>query len=347
MGVVASIAQGVMDGAQIALPMASIHDIPNIPQDVAVKGVVDAVLEVTNHDPLGATAHLKGGRTYLATPPLKDQGNMHGPFAWFDLPDVKVGLGKQSTTFTADYVLTNSTLLEAWTAQFKSGAEVRLVVTGDEVVSVNPLDPVRYTLKLNKEVKCTKVETNDPTNDDPPPVYDKLSMKCEYVGQAEPQESWDSVTFRTYVNDDYCLDLKDGKAKAGQGIVLDKCDKKKTSQLWLWEYNADGSRSVKYSTDSSKCWHFPDISSTSSNRFMVLEDCAESSPNQSFRYDAKTQSIRPTADDGLCLDLPDEKLKCHGGCKVGLAACSTEEYGVRGQDWVPRPFESPKPAVLV
>lgn len=189
MGIVQSIAQTILDDTKISLPLATISKIPDIPYDIDVVGQIAQTLEIVNNNPLGSSAHVKSSRATLIVPPLPDSlgpelAGLSGEFAHFDLPELDVGFGKTSKKFTADFTVTNKTLLVGWTFQALIGGEAKLGVTGNPEVAISPKDPYTYKLDLSKELTCKPVNGTAHVGvgaTDDPDFIAPVSISCSFA----------------------------------------------------------------------------------------------------------------------------------------------------------------------
>jgi len=252
------------------------------------------------------------------------------------LPKLNVGLGTTKKTFDTEFVVTNKTILVGWTFEALIGGEASLVVRGNPTVSVNPLDPITYNLDLAKELKCKPLQNSSHLRaGDDPDIIAPVSISCEYVGLPDPAYFYDAITVTSNVDSAHCLDLAGKNTKNGNHINVYPCNKG-SNQQWQWDQSTNAVYLASESGHADKCWQVTAIGEPDypdKDKWLVIHDC-DGSDKQAFHYDEKKRTISPVSDPALCLDLPDFKVDCSGGCQVGLWPCSDQ----LNQKWTRRDY---------
>lgn len=184
MGVVQSVAQGVVNKVQVRLGKSTIFNIPD-QGDEPLRGVLEAVVEIENHDLLGADATTKPTTASLEMPVFKGFEQFAGVFGHFELPKMHIGMGTKQHKFTADLILTNKTTLITWALAMgtkAAGDGFPLTIRADPVVSVAVVDPVSVVLRLDKELECIPILPPSQNG-----VINNISMSCDYIDNAPPR----------------------------------------------------------------------------------------------------------------------------------------------------------------
>jgi hypothetical protein len=192
MGVVQSVAQGVVNKVQVRLEFANISDIPDGGDDPVVKGFIKGTMDLTNNDILGKFASTRAATATLEMPVVEGVEEYAGVFGHFQLPTLDIGMGMKQHNFTADLILTNRTTMVMWTLGMAMFADkgIPLNIRGDPVVSVAGVDPVTFALKLDKQLNCVSLIPPDADSNgfNSTGVLDPVTMTCEYVGPAPARE---------------------------------------------------------------------------------------------------------------------------------------------------------------
>jgi hypothetical protein len=203
MGVVQSVAQGVVNKVSVRLGKSTIFNIPD-QGDEPLTGVLQAVVEIENHDDLGALASTKATTASLEMPVVKGFEQYAGIFGHFTLPALKIGMGTKQHSFTAELTLTNKSTLIIWALSMglkQVGGGFPLNIRADPVVSVAGVDPVTVVLRLDKELLCKPILP--PTTTTLPPtqngaydsaydgVINNISMTCDYLTNAPARPKGD------------------------------------------------------------------------------------------------------------------------------------------------------------
>lgn len=187
MGLVQSVAQGVVNKVQVRLAKATISHIPEDYQPTAT-AIIEGYIEINNDDELGAFAATKSTTASLEMPSGGDYGDYAGRFAHFVLPELDIGMGNKSHHFANEIMLTNTSTLMVWfLAALTTPGGMPLNIRADPVVSVAGPDPVSYVLTLDKQLQCTALPEVG-VGSDSTGYSDPISITCEYVGPAPARE---------------------------------------------------------------------------------------------------------------------------------------------------------------
>lgn len=154
MGVVQSVAQGIANKIKINVEKAIIHDLPDGPEAQLV-GTVDGTVDVTNTNPLAVGAAIKAAVVYLEMPVVKGYEAFAGIFSYFDLPALKIGLGKKAHDYHSVFVVTNKTRYAMWAAAMMANpGGIDLNIHAKPTVSIAAIDPIKYVLNVDKHIQC-------------------------------------------------------------------------------------------------------------------------------------------------------------------------------------------------
>lgn len=178
---VQSVAQGVVNKVQVRLGKSTIFNIPD-QGDEPLRGQLEAVVEIENHDLLGADASTKPTTASLEMPVFKGFEQFAGVFAHFDLPKLKIGMGTKQHKFTTDLILTNKSTLITWALALgtkAAGDGFPLTIRADPVVSVAVVDPISVVLRLDKELECMPILPPSQNG-----VINNISLSCDYIDNA-------------------------------------------------------------------------------------------------------------------------------------------------------------------
>jgi hypothetical protein len=183
MGVVQSVAQGVVDKVPLWLHEATIFE--PVPWMEGWPVRLEASIRIMNNDPLGDGATTHATTASLEMPVVEGYEEHAGVFGHFTLPKMKIGKGTKFHNFTVDLSLTNLSTLKVWaSAMGQEQGGIPLNIRADPVVSIVGVDPINYVVRLDKEVQCL------PILPDMPPQSSELSnisMSCNYRGNAAPR----------------------------------------------------------------------------------------------------------------------------------------------------------------
>lgn len=180
MGLVQSIAQGIVDEISVELSTATFSHIP----DTADPGYaqLDATMVLTNKNLLGVDAATKESAAYLMFPEgIQDYEDFAGVMGYFKLPKLKVGVGAKSHSISAAVTVTNASRLSIWALGMivtPGGFPLGVHVGTLPVAVVDPV-PVDYSLVLHKRLQCSPEKLSSVTNFT---VGDDISLSCDFVG---------------------------------------------------------------------------------------------------------------------------------------------------------------------
>lgn len=190
MGVVQSVAQGVVNKAPVWLHEATIFEptpyLPGWPVRL------EASIRIMNNDPLGNAASTHATTASLEMPVVEGYEEHAGVFGHFTLPKMKIGKGSKFHNFTVDLFLTNMSTLKVWAnAMGVEEGGIPLNIRADPVVSMVGLDPINYVVRLDKEMQCLPILPDVPSQNGAIKSMDNISMSCNYLGNAAPRPEGD------------------------------------------------------------------------------------------------------------------------------------------------------------
>jgi len=183
MGLVKSVAQGIVDDITVDLSDATFSHIPDTADPGYAK--LDATMQLTNKIVLGVAAKTKESAAYLAFPPgIPDYEDFAGFMGYFKLPELAVGLGKKAHSISAPVSIINASRLSIWALGMivtPGGFPLEVHVGTLPVAVVNPV-PIDYQLVLHKTMQCTPTTVSNSKNFT---VGDDISLSCTFVENAE------------------------------------------------------------------------------------------------------------------------------------------------------------------
>jgi hypothetical protein len=182
MGVVQSVAQGVVNKVQVRLGKSTIFNLPD-QGDEPLRGMLEAVVEIENHDLLGVDASTRETTASLEMPVVPGFEQFAGVFGHFSLPKLFIGMGTKQHKFTTELTLTNKSTLITWALALglqEGGIPVN--IRADPVVSIAIVDPVTVVLRLDKALQCHPILPPSQNG-----VINNITMTCDYTDNASPR----------------------------------------------------------------------------------------------------------------------------------------------------------------